>query len=467
MRRCALLLLLSALGTGFWSGVAARCAAADAPPNIVYLMTDDQRFDTLGCYGNSIIQTPNIDQLARDGVAFDNAFVTTSICVTSRASVYSGQYASRHGVWVFNVDMRPELLAQTYLSRLKDAGYRIGFIGKWGVGKPPQNFFDYNRGWPGQNRYIQKIVGQTRHLTSVMGDQALEFLDGCTPQQPFSLSISFKAPHVQDTANVQANPWPHDPVFDELYQDLQIPPPRLAQSKYFDRLPDFLKNSENRQRWAVRFWGPARYQSSVKGYYRLITGVDAVVGRIRDKLAQRGLADNTVIIFTSDHGYYLGDHGLAGKWHPHEVSIRVPLVVLDPRQSAEHRGVRYGQMALNIDMAPTMLDLAGLETPQAMQGRSLAPFLAGQEPADWRSEFFYEHMFVPQWEGMAPIPRSHAVRTESWKYIRYIDTDPLFEELYDLRSDPDEEHNLVDNAHHAEQLARLRAKCDQWRERVK
>lgn len=442
-------------------GFAGQLAEATARPNLILFLADDQRWDALGAYGNSLIQTPHIDRLAEMGVLFENAFVTTSICAPSRASIFTGQYVSRNGVWDFRTELTNEQLASSYLGVLKKAGYRLGFIGKWGVGQPPQRFFDYNKGFPGQGKYWVEVEGQKRHLTSLMGDQAIEFLEGSSSEAPFCLSISFKAPHVQDSYDLSQNPFPFDSELAELYSGDSIPPPKTAASEYFDRLPLFLKNSENRKRWAIRFWGPDRYQESVKGYYRLISGIDRVVGRIMRKLAEKQLADNTILLYTADNGFYLGEYGLAGKWLPHEVSLRVPLIVYDPRARASLQGNRRTELVLNIDVAPTLLDLAGIEVPPIMQGRSLLPLLQAEHLA-WRQEFFYEHLFRHPL-----IPPTEAVRTERWKYIRYVESDPLYEELYDLRTDALEEHNLASNPSHADTLNEMRGKWRRLREQAR
>jgi len=461
-----LLVLLAVAG-------AATLQAAEQPPNIIFLLTDDQRWDTLGVNGNPIIRTPNLDRLAREGVRFDNMFVTTSICATSRASFLTGQYARRHGIWDFNEGLTEEQLADSYVGRLKQAGYHLGFVGKWGVADPPRDYFDFDRAFGGQGQYRLEVDGRERHLTSVMGDQIVEFLGDAPADRPFCLSVSFKAAHVQDSYDLSQEPFPYDRRLEELYRDVAIPPPSSALPALFERLPEFLQNSEGRLRWAIRFWGPDRYQESVKGYYRLISGVDDVVGRLRRALDddERGLSDRTVIVFAGDNGFFLGEFGLAGKWTlgefglagkwtPHEASIRVPLVIFDPRVSEEHADRRVDALALNIDVAPTLLDLAGLAPGDEMQGQSLVPLLR-DEGAGWRSSFFYEHLFVhPR------IPRCEAVRTEEWKYIRYLDTDPLYEELYDLERDPQELQNLAAVSGYAAPLSKLRQVWEQWRKTV-
>jgi len=452
----------------------ARAAEKKAgPPNIIFLLTDDQRWDTLGCMGNPIIRTPNIDRLAEQGVVFENCFVTTSICMTNRACIFTGQYAARHGIWDFRTSFTPGQLADTYVGRLKRAGYHLGFIGKWGVGKPPEALFDFNRAWPGQNRYLHKDGQRLSHLTTIMGRQALDFLADLPADRPFCLSFSFKSPHCQD-GNPERFPeeWKqaygrfpgqflYDPKLERLYQDVTIPPPPLGRPEFFAALPAFLRESENRVRWNIRFSTPEKYQESVKSYYRLITGVDRVVGDIVAELKERGLAENTVIMLTGDNGFYLGERGFAGKWYPHEVSIHVPLVVYDPRLPAEQRDTRRARIVLSIDVAPTLLALAGVDVPERMQGESLLPLVRGEEP-EWRTEFFCEHLFRhPR------IPRTEGVRTEQTKYIRFLDVDPPYEELYDLRADPDEAHNLAGRPDQAKLLDEMRAKWRAWRKRAK
>jgi arylsulfatase A-like enzyme len=461
MRLSANVRVLVACCSAWLAATGFAVAAEPSRPNLIFLLTDDQRADTLGCMGNTIIQTPHIDALSRRGVTFDNAFVTTSICMTSRASILTGQYAARHGTWDFRKSFTPDELAVTYPGLLRKAGYHVGFIGKWGVGNPPRELFDYDRTFPGQGKYLLQRDGKPIHLTRLMGNQALEFIAGAPQDRPFSLSVSFKAPHVQDTPSVNQQPFLFDPAHESLYADVTIPRPKLAASRYHDRLPEFLKNSENRARWAVRFWGPERYQQCVKGYYRLITEVDDEVGRIVAELEKRELADNTVIIFTSDHGFYLGEYGFAGKWYAHDVSIRVPLIVADPRLPKPRQAARRNEMALSIDLAPTMLAMAGVDAPPRMQGQSLMPLLAGATP-DWRREFFYEHHFQhPR------IPVNEGVRTERWKYMRFVDSEPLYEELYDLSSDPLEEHNLASAAEHSKMLAQMRARWETLRAAAK
>ena len=431
-------------------------------PNIIFLLTDDQRWDSLGCMGNPIIKTPNIDDLAEKGTLFKNAFVTTSICMVSRASFLTGQYACRHKINDFRTNISPEAFAQTYPAILKKSGYKTGFVGKYGIGNLElTNEFDkwYGIPGPGQPVYENKDKnGEYKHLTELITEQSIEFLDECSKEKPFCLSVSYKAPHVQDSDPRQ---FIYNPVYKDLYKDVFIPPPKTATQKHFDALPDFLKTSEARERWKKRFATPEMYSESVKGYYRLIAGIDDSVKKIRNELKKLKLDDNTVIIFMGDNGFFLGEHGLAGKWFAHEESIRVPLIIYDPRIENANKSNPSDKIALNIDIAPTILDLAGEKVPKEMQGRSLLPLLKNQNK-NWRKDFFYEHLF-----DHTAIPKSIGVRTENWKYIRYPDVKPVFEELYDLKKDPFEEKNLSTNKTFQSVLEKLRRRCDELENELK
>ena len=219
------------------------CSKANKRPNIIFLLTDDQRWDAMGAMGNKIIKTPNMDRLAREGTLFTNAFVTTAICCTSRASIFTGQWARRHGIHDFSTDFSSEQRAITYYQQLRQAGYRTGFIGKYGVGKNlPSMDFDYWNGIPGQPKYEHTDEnGQYKHLTQIMGEQSIEFLQDCSKDQPFCLSVSFKAPHVQDSDPRQ---FLYDPAYKDLYKDVEIPLPKTADPKFWQTFPDFFQGKQ-------------------------------------------------------------------------------------------------------------------------------------------------------------------------------------------------------------------------------
>ena len=441
-------------------------APKPAPPNFVFLLVDDLRWNALGFMGDKIVQTPHLDRLAAKSVVFDNCFVTTSICSVSRASIFTGQWMRRHGIEDFAKGLNGTAWDNTYPAQLRSAGFRTGFIGKYGVGSPQETAakaaaFDYWKGLPGQGGrlFIEPNDPTRTHKTAKFGNEALEFLGGCTKEKPFCLSISFNAVHARDAEPREFEPDPRD---EKLYEDVTIPVPKLATDEAFKRLPESVQKSEGRRRWGWRFDTAEKTQGILRDYYRLITGVDREVGRIVAELAQRGLAGNTVIVFTADNGFALGDRGMADKWFMYEEDIRVPSFIFDPRSPKTAPGQRSKAMVLNVDFAPTMLELAGVPAPKTMQGRSLVPLLKGESPKDWRTEFFYEHHSVA-----ARIPQSEGVRTERWKYLRWIAETPVKEELYDLQADPLEERSLLNDAKHAALLAEMRGKWERYGRELK
>ena len=240
-----------------------------------------------------------------------------------------------------------------------------------------------------------------------------------------------------------------------MYEDIEMPAPRLSDPKYRAALPEFFgENSMNRVRYHWRWDTPEKYQANMRAYFRLLSGIDMAVGRVVQALQARGIADNTVIVYMGDNGYMMGDRGMAGKWNHYEQSLRVPVIVYDPRvkQSRVER-----RMALNIDLAPTFLDWAGAKLAERHQGRSLAGFVHGEPQADWRNDFFCEHLMenaqIPKWEG---------VRGERYVYARYFEHD--YEFLHDLQEDPDELVNHTGQADYAGVLATMRARCDELRD---
>lgn len=451
---------------GFLQGAAAgplamlgspRLAAQAERPNIIFLLTDDHKLDALGCMGNRVIRTPNLDRLSREGVTFDRHCVTTAICMTSRASIFTGLYARAHKIWDFQKPFTPEQLARTYPELLRSSGYHTGFVGKYGVGAGPTmpaGRFDFWRGVPGQGPRFPQYQGREVHVTEMFGGQAREFLDAVPRDKPFCLSLSFNVPHVDDNSPEQFRP---SKATEGMYDGATFPYPRTADLRTIERMPIEVQRSEGRRRWAVRFSTPELFQTSIRKYYRLITEVDTQVGLLREKLRELGRDRNTVILFTGDHGFYLGEHGLAGKWLMHEESIRTPLIVCDPRLPAARRGARVQETTLNIDFHPTILSMAGLRAPEGTMGRDLTPLLQGQRTA-WRNEFYYEHNFPNNgW-----IPSTEGVRTNEWKYTLYTDCQPRFEELFDLKNDPIEARNLARDGAQASRMAALRARYGAW-----
>jgi arylsulfatase A-like enzyme len=427
-------------------------------PNIIFLLSDDQRSDTFGAAGNTSVKTPNLDQLAKEGALFKNAFVTTSNSYSSRASILTGQYASKNGVTDGINELSDQQFENTYPIQLKKNGYQIAFIGKYGIGestlKREKNAFDYFWGESGQPKYEHLTgTGETIQYTELLQQRALEFLEGTSKNKPFCLSVSFIAPSIEDDDFGQfTNPT----KYADVYKDDVLPAYQANRDDYDEKFPDFFKNpvdsipNEARKIWELRFSTPEKHQKTLKEYYHRVTAVDAVVGKLRKKLAEKGLSENTVIIYMSDNGLYLGEHGLAGKWYGHEPSIRVPLLVHDPRLKKSQRGKAYDQMALNIDIAPTILKLAGIAPDVNMQGKPLT-HIYKEESDTWRKQFYYEQRSL-----LSNIPRSQGIRTEKYKYLYYFDAPFGYEELYDLENDPDETNNLAPNSVNKEVLKDLR-----------
>jgi len=435
-------------------------ASGERRPNILFFLIDDQRNDTLGCAGHPILKTPVVDSLAARGVRFVNTFVTTSICAASRASIFTGLYERTHRFTFGTPPILEEHAAASYPTLLRKAGYRTGFLGKFGVQVPAgakEEMFDSFQPM-GRSPYLKKQAdGSERHETELSCDRAIEFLRAGPRDQPFCLSVSFNAVHAEDGDKKDHFPWPK--AVDGMYDDVTVPPPRLSEPEVFESQPQFLKNSLNRQRFFWRWDTPEKYQKNIRAYFRMISGVDQAIGRVLKALQEQGLADNTIVIYTGDNGYYMGQRGFAGKWSHYEESLRVPLIVYDPRLPESKRGKLADAMALNIDLPATMLDLAGVAVPEHYRGRSLAPLLAGRTPADWRTDFFCEHLMdnkgIPKWEG---------IRGPRYVYARYFEQQPLYEFLHDLKTDPDQLKNLAADPACADVLTQMRTRCDELRD---
>ena len=426
-------------------------------PNIIFILTDDQRFDAIGYAGNSIIQTPEMDKLARSGTYFSNAIVTTPICSASRASILCGVHERTHRYSFTSGPISKTLMDSSYPTLLKQNGYYTGFFGKFGVdynGKPElfdqmedydrnNNFNDY-RGY-----YYKTLDGDTVHLTRYTGQKALDFIENAPADSPFCLSLSFSAPHAHDGAPEQYF-WQNDQ--DELFKDIEIPAPNLSESLWFDKLPESVRDGYNRTRWYWRFDTPEKYQHSVKGYYRMLKGVDDEIAKIRKKLEEKGQEKNTVIILMGDNGYFLGERQLAGKWLMYDNSIRVPLIVFDP-QVKKHSDIN--EMVLNIDIPATILDYAGIQQPTIWQGKSLVSLIQGKQNSVNRDTILIEHL----WE-FEKIPPSEGIRTNEWKYFRYINNKNE-EELYNLKLDPLETKNLAKDSADSKILKELQLKMDE------
>lgn len=432
-------------------------AATPGRPNIVFILTDDQRYDELG-FLNSEIKTPSLDALAREGVHFQNAVVTTALCSPSRASILTGKYAHSHGI-VDNLarDLRPE--TRFFPQALNENGYQTAFIGKWHMGRHsdnPQPGFDHWVSFAGQGHYLPdantpiningKHVPQKGYITDELTDYAIDWLEGIDPKKNFFLYLSHKALHDNFTPAERHK---------DLYNSTEISLPKSAANtdENYKGKPLWVKNQRNS--WhGIDF----PYHSNLdvrdykKNYHRALASVDESIARVRAELIKRGLDKNTIIFFMGDNGFMFGEHGLIDKRNAYEESMRVPLIVHGPGIIAEN--YTSNDMVANIDIAPTILDLANVTSSSKMHGLSFKPQLMGRSPSDWRKEILYEYF----WEWVFPqTPTTYAIRTPEYKLIQYHgiwDTD----ELYNMREDPQEMHNLIERADKKDIVRSLRKK---------
>jgi arylsulfatase len=454
-------LLTALFGAGLLSVHATPVSQTAAPQmNVVVFVIDDTRWDSIGAAGNRIVKTPHIDALAAEGIRFAQARVVSSICMTSRASILTGQYMSRHGIDRFGKPLTPEAFARTYVGALRAAGYWAGHVGKYDVGAPREGDYDFLRAYHGRH-WLTNANGERVHVTEQNARDSVEFLRTRPKEKPFLLTVGYFAPHAEDAAKEQYLPQDWSAKF---YEGVKVPPSSLSDEKYLRALPTFLskESNEGRIRFKWRFDTPARYQEYMIRYYRLVTEVDAAIGRLVDELKAQDVYDKTLILFIGDNGYFHGDRGLADKWYPYEQALRVPLVIRDPRVRLQRRGATNNEFALNIDVAPTVISAAGLPVSDVMQGRDLSSLYLAEKAPAWRDEFFYEH---PTITSRDRIPSSQGVIRRDWKYVYWPEFD--YEQLFNLERDPQEIRNLVDDRASAAQLAKMRQRLGDWRARAR
>jgi len=413
-----------------------KVTEAEGKMNVVFLLADDLRWNSLGCMGNPVVITPNIDQLSREGIRFNNACVTTAICMVSRASILSGQYMSRHHITNFWVQLPEKSLSETYPAVLRKAGYWTGYVGKYGVGNIRDNEFDYSVEYEGKH-WLPTGNGDSIQVTAKNEKDALYFLKNRPREKPFLLSVGFFAPHAEDKHPDQ---YRYQPSSEKYYHNVEIPVPKTATQKALKALPPFISSEQNegRNRWHWRFDTPEKYQKYMKAYYRMVTEVDLAIGNIIAELKSQGVYDNTLIIVMGDNGYFQSDHMLADKWYPYEESIRVPLIVHDPRLPLAKKNSSNNEFVLNIDVAPSIISAVGASVPKRVQGHDFSALYLDKKAPSWRQDFYYEHPIV---NNKTFIPSSEALVTHHNKYIYWPDYQ--YEEYFDLRNDCYEENNRI------------------------
>jgi arylsulfatase A-like enzyme len=497
-----------------------------SPPNILVILTDDHRWDYLGCAGHPILKTPHIDQLAKEGTYFSNAFVTSASCTPNRTCILTGQYERKHGVTFGSQStLKEEAFLDTYPMLLKKAGYFVGYVGKnhtpvgWidtlpepktpiekkqhaRGGIDPQyhgykssvmeKHFDYWYGNHGHTGFYPKQIrpiyrnAQADTQPEILQEGALNFLNknpeftasqgflhSKPADQPFCLLVNFNLPHtfsVNQMRQARKDPELYRSTYRDQLSNLPLPKTFLAEDAI--QTPKLPKNVYNGE--YISSYDFVKKEASLREQMvrscQTVTGIDNLVGALVAELKSQNLYENTIILITSDHGLQFGEHGLGGKCLLYEESLRVPLIIRDPH-AAEHAGHQPKKLATTLDVAPTLLDLAGLKPHPEMQGRSLRPLIYAQKPKDWRKDFFAENLFMGQ-----NYPRIEAVRTTRYKYLRYFDKkkdkphryaltasikgeQPIYEELYDLENDPHETTNLAQSSQHTETLKKLQTRC--------
>ena len=467
MKQTSVYLTASTLALLIAPGIASAQTQDQAQPyNVIYILTDDQRYDELG-FMNPILDTPNMDRIAEQGLHLKNAFVTTSLCSPSRASILTGQYMHNHGV----VDNNKPPAADTifFPKYLQEAGYDTAFIGKWHMGESgsttreqddPQPGFDHWVSFAGQGSYYPNVnrngqasrfningehVLQQGYITDELTDYAVDWLDNRDDTKPFFMYLSHKAVH--------ANFAPAERHIDQ-YADAVIPVP--------DSQADTSENNAGKPLWAQNqrnSWHGVDFpyhsfldvQAYKLEYHRALSAVDDSIGRLFTWLEENNHADDTYIVLMGDNGFMFGEHGLIDKRNAYEESMRVPLLIMGPGIAPNSV---MEEIIANIDIAPTMLDIAGVAPAEQFDGQSFYPLIQGEPVEDWRTELLYEYY----WEFNYPsTPTTFALRTDDYKFIQYHgvwDT----EELYDMRNDSAEMHNLIEDSQYLGVVAELRAK---------
>jgi len=438
-----------------------------AKPNVLYIMSDDHASHAISCYGSRINQTPNLDRIGQEGMRFDNCFCTNSICAPSRASILAGTYSHINGVATLHDKFDGS--QTTFPQLLQQAGYQTAIIGKWHLGHGglhDPTGFDYWNVLPGQGLYHNPEFIEMRqervyegYVTDLITDFSLQWLQDRDPDRPFCLLCHHKAPHRR---------WEPDDKHADMYEDVDIPEPPTFDDDYSNRgaaaaaaqmrVDRDLDEKDLKQQQPAGLSGQElkkwKYQRYIKDYLRCVASIDDNVGRMLDYLDEEGLADNTIVIYTSDQGFFLGDHNWYDKRFMYEESLRMPLLVRYPQEVST--GSVNDDMVLNVDFAPTFLEYAGIQVPNEVQGCSILPLLQGQTPANWRTAMYYRYFMHCDGHN---VYAHYGIRTRRYKLIYYYEEEPGPQEweLFDLDEDPCELMNVYDEPAYADTTAELKA----------
>lgn len=447
--------LQSAAGAGVVSalGCSTRNARRDKRPNVVFVLTDDQRWDCLGVAGHPFLKTPNLDRIANEGARFRNAFVTTSLCSPSRGSFLSGLYAHSHGI-INNFTDYPRDLP-SFPRSLQAAGYNTAYIGKWHMGEDDDSKrpgFDYWVSHKGQGKYWDttfNVNGSEQEVKGYYTHSVTNFATDWLKQpreKPFMLCLGHKAPH---------GVWIPEPKYEHVYDDLEVKKPETADD-FGPTKPSFIK--ERIDTWHGingNLYGLNDFEKFIKYYHATILSVDDSVGQIYDTLQQMGELDNTLFVFAGDNGFLLGEHASIDKRTMWEESIRVPILVRYPELIGEPRVI--DEMALNMDVAPSVVDICGADPLPGCQGLSFRNLVQGDN-SGWRKSFMYEYNYEKEFPY---TPNVRGVRTDDWAYMHYPNgdgqPDKYLAELYNVREDPLQKNNLINDPACGDKLSELKA----------
>ena len=463
--------------------------AEERKPNIVYVMTDDQRWDTFGCYGRPDFQTTNIDKLAKEGVIFDNVYYTVGICAPSRATVMTGRYFASHRsgfTYPFDRRLTKDDFDNTYPAVFKKAGYRTGFIGKFGIYTEarevrPENYFDY---YAVHGKFIPKDDAVLKHIyraerdpkerTLKKGDAMIHFLDSQPKDKPFCLSVSFDAVKNDKDADMYG---PHTAIFENKTMSV----PENWVEGINEEMPEVVQKYARGYRIHKHQTStPELYQKVARRFATQGYTVDQQVARLMKKLKEMKVLDNTIVIYTSDNGRFHGSHGLFSKALLYDDAIKAPFIVYDGRVSKRKRGYRESALISFADIAPTLISMADLEIPEKMQGKDFSNILnKTQDLSTWRDYVFMENLFIEEMftariKGVENIDevntqmvegnrsyRSRGVRNTKYKYFVYYEQNPVIEELYDISKDPHEMNNVAHDPSYQKILVQLREKTEE------
>lgn len=467
-------------------------------PNIIFLLSDDQRDNTFSAMGHPVIITPNMDVLINEGVRFSNTYIAEPCCSPSRVALFTGTHERVNGVgFTSSYNLSEGQWEESYPALLRESGYYTGFIGKFGLeyysfkGKASEKF-DFWRAHDGWAKFWPKGLehcsdyedSEEDIITPIMGESIERFLESAPSDKPFCLSVSFSVPHGSQIMSmypgkrqaeicmIPANEFEAlkgHPFYDELYRDVEISiPAETATDPYLHIPRRVLDQQKGRatQTYIYDYDTVSCREHHIR-YYQQIAGMDKVIGDMLESLEAKGIRDNTIIIFGSDHGLLMGEYGMGGKALLYDMASKIPCFIYDPRMPDDKKGITIDKLVSSLDITSTILDYAGLEAPEHMQGNSLLPLIEGIE-AGWRDELFLENFFTGR-----DNPFCEGIRKGEWKYIRmyrggfwgYSEEDidfrgrnPDFEQLFNLKDDPGELINLIAEYEGSEILAELRSK---------